>query len=115
MMGNSRLNKTKVHRNRRDDWNDRAESLVQKEMTNGHKIENWVQNEMMDDHKIQNWVQNELTDGPHKLEQQNLAQTPQICRRCVNGSAAPGCDATNSPQAHRQTPRRAGGNCFSPH
>ena len=40
-----------------------------------------------------------------------LLLAPQIGRQCADGSAAPGYDATNSLQAHRQTPRRAGGNC----
>ena len=36
--GKQQTEQDKVDRNRRDDWNDRAETLVQNEMTNRHKI-----------------------------------------------------------------------------
>ena len=36
--GKQQIQQDKVDRNRRDDWNDRAETLVQNVMTNGHKI-----------------------------------------------------------------------------
>ena len=63
--GEQRSEQNEVDRNRCDDWNDRAETWVQNEMTNGHKFENWVQNEMTNGHKFENWVQNEMMHG-HK-------------------------------------------------
>ena len=52
--GEQQSEQNEVDRNRCDDWNDRAETWVQNEMTNGHIIESWGQNELTDGHKSWN-------------------------------------------------------------
>ena len=49
---------SEVDRTRCDDWNDRAETCFQNEMTNGHKIENWIQSKLMDGHN--SWKKTEF-------------------------------------------------------
>ena len=78
--GEQRSEQNEVHRNRCDDWNDRAETWARNELTNGHKSWNntswytttWIQNKLTGGHNISNrnwqgtWVRNKLTS--HSIE-----------------------------------------------
>ena len=51
-----------------------------------------------------------------KLDVAQMSVSRRKCvLQCSDGSTTPGCDATHSLQARRQTTRRATANCDSPH
>ena len=89
--GEQQNEQDETDRNRCDDRNDTAETWVQNQMMNDHKIEIWVQNELTDGHKCwnhrswyRNWIQSKSMDG-HKSWKHKISHRKWIQSKMTDG------------------------------